>query len=454
LAQAFKRSFVVGCLSVSIFTSPTMQRIAFLICLACTGFGRRVQEQAQRSTASDPASALEELLLSQVPHAAFNAPGQGVYFPDSKVATTSSRAAAAPMMGAGKKAKLKEQKEALEAKLDRELSLKKKAAEDKAIQDELKADKHFQSMSLRRIAGTVDKFMYKEGVAEVLDKLDREMIGLREVKDRVRAVASMLVIDKMRMKLGLETSMPSLHMSFTGAPGTGKTTIALRMGQILQKMGYCRTGHVVMATRDDLVGQYVGHTAPKTKEMVKKAMGGILFIDEAYYLYDEENERDYGAESCEILSSVMETMQDDLIVIFAGYKELMDHFYAGQPGIKSRVGNHIDFPNYSDDELIDIGKVMLNASSMTMTPDAIVALREYMVKRRQLPFFSNARTVRNAMDMARMKGSVRTYMEIVKPMMGSTVNLPMSAFTEVSAKDIPTIEEMQGGGDGQNKVMG
>nr|ALP13668.1 red-type RuBisCO activase [Karenia brevis] len=309
-------------------------------------------------------------------------------------------------------------------------------------------------MSLRRIAGTVDKFMYKEGVAEVLDKLDREMIGLREVKDRVRAVASMLVIDKMRMKLGLETSMPSLHMSFTGAPGTGKTTIALRMGQILQKMGYCRTGHVVMATRDDLVGQYVGHTAPKTKEMVKKAMGGILFVDEAYYLYDEENERDYGAESCEILSSVMETMQDDLIVIFAGYKELMDHFYAGQPGIKSRVGNHIDFPNYSDDELIDIGKVMLNASSMTMTPDAIVALREYMVKRRQLPFFSNARTVRNAMDMARMKGSVRTYMEIVKPMMGEAVNLPMSAFTEVSAKDIPTIEEMQGGGDGQNKVMG
>lgn len=155
-------------------------------------------------------------------------------------------------------------------------------------------------------AGTVDEFMFKEGVKDILSQLDYDLIGLTPVKQRVREIASLLVVDKMRLKLGLETSVPSLHMGFTGAPGTGKTTVALRMGQILQRMGYCRTGHVVVATRDDLVGQYVGHTAPKTKEMVKKAMGGILLVDEAYYLYNAANDRDYGQESIEILLNVRE----------------------------------------------------------------------------------------------------------------------------------------------------
>ena len=180
-------------------------------------------------------------------------------------------------------------------------------------------------------AGTVDDYMFKEGVKDILEKLDYDLIGLKPVKNRVREIASLLVVDKMRLKLGLETSVPSLHMGFTGAPGTGKTTVALRMGQILQRMGYCRSGHVVVATRDDLVGQYVGHTAPKTKEMVKKAMGGILLVDEAYYLYNAANDRDYGQESIEILLNVMENNKEDLIVVLAGYKDKMDRFYSYIP---------------------------------------------------------------------------------------------------------------------------
>merc|ERR1719426_701324 len=214
-----------------------------------------------------------------------------------------------------------------------------------------------QEMPDETKAGTVEDFMYKQGVQEILEKLDYDLIGLKPVKKRVREIASLLVVDKMRLKLGLETSVPSLHMGFTGAPGTGKTTVALRMGQILQRMGYCRTGHVVVATRDDLVGQYVGHTAPKTKEMVKKAMGGILLVDEAYYLYNASNDRDYGQESIEILLNVMENNKEDLVVIFAGYKDKMDTFFNYSPGLQSRVANIIDFPNFEVQELVDIAKV-------------------------------------------------------------------------------------------------
>merc|ERR1712087_620316 len=230
-------------------------------------------------------------------------------------------------------------------------------------------------------AGTVDDFMFKEGVKDILEKLDYDLIGLLPVKQRVREIASLLVVDKMRLKLGLETSVPSLHMGFTGAPATGKTTVALRMGQILQRMGYCRTGHVVVATRDDLVGQYVGHTAPKTKEMVKKAMGGILLVDEAYYLYNAANDRDYGQESIEILLNVMENDKEDLIVILAGYKDKMETFYSFIPGMASRIGNHIEFPNYSADELVEIGKVMCRELEYELGPDAEPTLRAYMAKR-------------------------------------------------------------------------
>jgi len=258
-------------------------------------------------------------------------------------------------------------------------------------------------------AGTVDEFMFKEGVQDQLDKLDHDLIGLVKVKQRVKEIAALLVLDKMRRKLGFETSVPSLHMSFTGAPGTGKTTVAVRMGQILAKMGYARRGHVILATRDDLVGQYVGHTAPKTKEMIKKAMGGLLLVDEAYYLYNAANDRDYGQESIEILLNVMENNQDDLVVAVAGYKDRMDTFFSYIPGFASRVGNHIDFPNYAADELVAIAAVMARDLEYDIDPTAYAVFKRYIEQRMQLPYFSNARTVRNAMDRARMNAAIRTF---------------------------------------------
>merc|ERR1712003_171678 len=258
-------------------------------------------------------------------------------------------------------------------------------------------------------AGTVDEFMFKEGVQDQLSKLDTELVGLVPVKKRVKEIAALLVLDKMRRKLGFETSVPSLHMSFTGAPGTGKTTAAVRMGQILAKMGYSRRGHVVLATRDDLVGQYVGHTAPKTKEMIKKAMGGVLLIDEAYYLYNAANDRDYGQESIEILLNVMENNREDLVVAVAGYKDRMDNFFSFIPGMMSRIGNHINFPNYSADELLKIAEVMGRDLEYEIAPDALPVFKKYIELRMELPFFSNARTVRNAMDRARMNAAIRTF---------------------------------------------
>lgn len=258
-------------------------------------------------------------------------------------------------------------------------------------------------------AGTVDEFMFKEGVQDQLDKLDEDLVGLIPVKKRVKEIAALLVLDKMRRKLGFETSVPSLHMSFTGAPGTGKTTVAVRMGQILAKMGYARQGHVVLATRDDLVGQYVGHTAPKTKEMIKKAMGGVLLVDEAYYLYNAANDRDYGQESIEILLNVMENNQDDLVVAVAGYKDRMDKFFSYIPGMMSRIGNHIDFPNYSADELVKISEVMARELEYDIDTNAYAVFKNYIEARMELPYFSNARTVRNAMDRARMNSAIRTF---------------------------------------------
>jgi len=269
--------------------------------------------------------------------------------------------------------------------------------------------KYMQEMPDNQPAGTVDEFMFKEGVQDQLDKLDHDLVGLQAVKQRVKEIAALLVLDKMRRKLGFETSVPSLHMSFTGPPGTGKTTIAVRMGQILAKMGYARRGHVVLATRDDLVGQYVGHTAPKTKEMIKKAMGGVLLVDEAYYLYNAANDRDYGQESIEILLNVMENNQDDLVIAVAGYKDRMDKFFSYIPGMMSRIGNHIDFPNYTADELTQIAAVMARDLEYDIDEESFQAFQRYIEKRMELPYFSNARTVRNAMDRARMNSAIRTF---------------------------------------------
>jgi probable Rubsico expression protein CbbX len=247
------------------------------------------------------------------------------------------------------------------------------------------------------------------GVQAVLDQLDQDLVGLRPVKARIREIAALLVVNRARRVMGLESGPPSLHMSFTGRPGTGKTTVAERMSKILHGLGYVRKGHVVTATRDDLVGQYIGHTAPKTREMLKKAMGGVLFIDEAYYLYRPENERDYGAEAIEILLQVMENNRDDLVVIFAGYKERMDVFYQSNPGLSSRVANHIDFPDYSAPELLAIAKLILASENYRFSEEATEVFADYIVRRMQLPFFANARSIRNAIDRARMRQANRLF---------------------------------------------
>src|SRR5271157_4660284 len=242
------------------------------------------------------------------------------------------------------------------------------------------------------------KELAEAGIDDVFKILDQELIGLIPVKTRIREIASLLLVEHLRRELGLSGDAPTLHMSFTGNPGTGKTTVALRMAEILHKLGYVRKGHLVSVTRDDLVGQYIGHTAPKTKEILKKAMGGVLFIDEAYYLYRQENERDYGQESIEILLQMMENNRDDLVVILAGYADKMDRFFRSNPGFRSRVAHHIDFPDYSDDDLMAIGEKMLASLNYKLSPAAREALAEYIPLRREQPLFANARSIRNALD--------------------------------------------------------
>jgi probable Rubsico expression protein CbbX len=246
-------------------------------------------------------------------------------------------------------------------------------------------------------------------IQNILDILDDELIGLVPVKTRIREISALLLIDRLRQRLGLTGSSPGLHMSFTGSPGTGKTTVALKMADILYKLDYSRKGHLMTVTRDDLVGQYIGHTAPKTKEILKKAMGGVLFIDEAYYLYKPDNERDYGSEAIEILLQVMENQRDDLVIIFAGYKERMDKFYESNPGLASRITNHVHFPDYEPEELRQIGVNMIEEQQYQLTPEAEDALMEYIKVRMEKPLFANARSVRNALDRARMRQANRIF---------------------------------------------
>jgi probable Rubsico expression protein CbbX len=260
---------------------------------------------------------------------------------------------------------------------------------------------------------TVDlqAILRETNVQEVLQELDRELIGLAPVKKRIEDIAAFLVVSKARAQLGLEAATPSLHMSFTGNPGTGKTSVALKMAQILHRLGYVRKGHVVSVTRDDLVGQYIGHTAPKTKEVLKRAMGGVLFIDEAYYLYRPENERDYGQEAIEILLQVMENNRDDLVVILAGYKDRMETFFKSNPGLSSRIAHHIDFPDYAEPELMQIAEKMLAAQHYRFGEGARATFEQYLARRMQQPHFANARSVRNALERARLRAASRLYAE-------------------------------------------
>ena len=258
-------------------------------------------------------------------------------------------------------------------------------------------------------ARSVAEVLEGSQVEAVLQELDRDLVGLVPVKARIRDIAALLVIDKLRVNLGLTSQAPSLHMCFSGNPGTGKTTVASRMAQILHRLGFVRKGHLVSVTRDDLVGQYIGHTAPKTKEVLKRAMGGVLFIDEAYYLYRPENERDYGQEAIEILLQVMENQRDDLVVILAGYKDRMDTFFQSNPGMSSRIAHHLDFPDYAVDELLHIAGMTLAQQNYRFGPGAQEAFEQYLGLRIAQPHFANARSVRNALDRARLRQASRLF---------------------------------------------
>ena len=282
------------------------------------------------------------------------------------------------------------------------------------------------------------------GIGEVLDQLDRELIGLKPVKTRIREIAALLLVERLRKRMGLATGNPTLHMSFTGNPGTGKTTVALRIASILHRLGFVRRGHVVSVTRDELVGQYIGHTAPKTKEVLKKAMGGVLFIDEAYYLYRPENERDYGQEAIEILLQVMENQRDDLVVILAGYADRMEKFFASNPGFRSRIAHHIDFPDYGDDELLSIGEGMLREQNYHFDADARQAFERYIATRKTQPLFANARSIRNALDRIRLRQANRLIADLDR-------KLTADDLMTIEAKDVlasRVFEKGEGGGRG------
>jgi probable Rubsico expression protein CbbX len=276
------------------------------------------------------------------------------------------------------------------------------------------------------------------GVKDILEELDRELIGLAPVKQRIRETAALLLVQRARKSLGLAHDTPTLHMSFTGNPGTGKTTVALRMAGLLHRLGYVRKGHLVSVTRDDLVGQYIGHTAPKTKDVLKRAMGGVLFIDEAYYLYRPDNERDYGQEAIEILLQVMENNRDDLVVILAGYADRMDRFFQSNPGFRSRIAHHIDFPDYSNTELLNIAEIMLGQQSYRLTPAARQAMSDYITHRRAQPHFANARSIRNALDRMRLRQANRLFESTTGP-------LDAAALSAIEAVDITASRVFSGG---------
>jgi len=288
----------------------------------------------------------------------------------------------------------------------------------------------------------IDEALRDSNIQDVLDELDRELVGLKPVKTRIREIASLLLIERLRKQMSLTTEPPTLHMSFTGHPGTGKTTVALRMAKILLRLGYVRQGHLVVATRDDLVGQYVGHTAPKTKEIVKKAMGGVLFIDEAYYLYRPENERDYGQEAIEMLLQVMENQRDDLVVILAGYSERMDTFFQSNPGFRSRIAHHLSFPDYTPEELMAIAELMVSQQMYTFDDESRQAFAEYLRLRIKQSHFANARSVRNAVDRIKLRQANR--------LVRTGGSIPREGLARIDAADIRQSRVFQGGLDAEN----
>jgi probable Rubsico expression protein CbbX len=277
-------------------------------------------------------------------------------------------------------------------------------------------------------------------IAPILAQLDKELVGLVPVKTRIREIAALLLVERIRRKMSLANTYPTLHMSFTGNPGTGKTTVALRIADILHRLGFVRRGHVISVTRDDLVGQYIGHTAPKTKEILKKAMGGVLFIDEAYYLYRPENERDYGQEAIEILLQIMEAQREDLVVVLAGYRDRMERFFQSNPGFRSRIAHHIDFPDYSDDELLAISELMLAGQNYRFSSEARDAFVRYIALRKAQPLFSNARSIRNALDRIRLRQASRLVSNLDRVLTGDDL-------MAIEAGDVFASRVFSGGSD-------
>jgi probable Rubsico expression protein CbbX len=287
----------------------------------------------------------------------------------------------------------------------------------------------------------IDAALRESNVQDVLDELDHELVGLAPIKMRIREIAALLLVERLRKQMALTTGPPTLHMCFTGRPGTGKTTVALRMAKILHRLGYIRKGHLVVVTRDDLVGQYIGHTAPKTKEVLKKAMGGVLFIDEAYYLYRPENERDYGQEAIEMMLQVMENQRDDLVIILAGYKERMETFFQSNPGFRSRIAHHLNFPDYTLEELMAIAELMLSQQMYAFDEESRQAFAEYLALRVKQPHFANARSVRNALDRSRLRQANRLIRQ------GGCI--PKEELMRIDAADIRQSRVFQGGIDAE-----
>ena len=273
---------------------------------------------------------------------------------------------------------------------------------------------------------------HDSGIGDVLAELDRDLVGLVPVKTRIREIAAQLLVERARETLGIASGAPTLHMCFSGNPGTGKTTVALRMAEVLHRLGYIRRNHLVSVTRDDLVGQYIGHTAPKTRDVLKRAMGGVLFIDEAYYLYRPENERDYGQEAIEILLQTMENQRGDLVVILAGYESRMETFFKSNPGFRSRIAHHITFPDYDALELLQIAERMLATMHYRLDEDSRYAFEDYLARRIAQPNFANARSVRNALDRARLRQANRLFADALQG--GKPTD--SAALTLIAASDI------------------
>jgi probable Rubsico expression protein CbbX len=269
------------------------------------------------------------------------------------------------------------------------------------------------------------------GIEDILHSLDKELVGLKSVKNRMREISSVLLFDRIREIQELPVLNSSLHMAFTGRPGTGKTSVAGKIALVLRNLGYLTKGHITNVTREDLVGQYVGHTAPKTREQLQKARGGILFIDEAHHLYKPDNERDYGAEAIELLLQVMENQRDDLIIIFGGTKNKLEGFFNSNPGVSSRIGNHVDFPDYNVSELTEITEFVLNNENRyKFKSDTLEVLIFYLTQLVKFPAFANVRTVKIFLNQLLSYQAIR-----VEKTLSNTGTLDYEALVNIKKED-------------------